>query len=85
MRRSSLLDLIHAKKVGLTGDVKAEGSFGYNDPKMVKFKILRARRGAEGKIRLNFRRTVLGLYKDVLVGSHWIRPGGKRGLRKLVT
>lgn len=50
MRRGSLLDLILANKEGLTGDVKVEGSLGYNDPTMVKFNILRAKRGSEGRL-----------------------------------
>lgn len=83
MRRGSLLALIQTNKERLTGDVKVEGNLGYNDPKMVEFKVLRARRESEGKIGLHFRRTVLGLCKNVFVGSHWIRFGGKRGPRKL--
>lgn len=81
MRRGSLLDLIPANKERLTGDVKAEGSLGYNDPKMVEFKILRVRRQDWTGLQENS----LGLCKNVLVGSHCMRPGGKRDSRKLVT
>lgn len=69
-RRGSLLDLIHANMERLTGNVKVEGSLGYYDPKMLEFKILRARRGSQGKIGLDFRRAILGLCKNVLVRSH---------------
>lgn len=60
MRRGSLLGLIHAKKERLTGDVKVEGSLGYNDPKMLEFKILRAKRKSERKISAGLKENSLG-------------------------
>ncbi|PKU38936.1 hypothetical protein llap_10761 [Limosa lapponica baueri] len=69
MRRGVPLDLVLTNKEGLVGDVKAGGSFGCSDHKMVEFRILSKRSRAKSRItNLDFRRADFGLFKDLLGG-----------------
>lgn len=67
-----LLDLVLTNKEGLVKDVKAKGSLGCSSHEMVEFKILCGKSKAIIRIAtLDFRRAILDLFKDLLVGIPW--------------
>ncbi|KAK4828634.1 hypothetical protein QYF61_000282 [Mycteria americana] len=72
MRRDALLDLILKIKEKLIGHVKAEGSPGFSNNEMVKFRILRGGKQAQSSITtLEFRRTSFSLLKDLVGRFPW--------------
>ncbi|TRZ05888.1 hypothetical protein HGM15179_021217 [Zosterops borbonicus] len=74
MRKGVLLDLVLPNQEGLIEDVKAEGSLGCSDHKMVELRILHGGSKALSRTRtLNFWRTNFSLFNDLLRGIPWDR------------
>ncbi|KAF4803717.1 hypothetical protein TURU_013832 [Turdus rufiventris] len=71
-RNGVLLDLILTNREGLVGDVKVGGSLGCSDHEIVEFSIEQGGGRATRMIaNMDFRRTDLGILKDLLGRIPW--------------
>ena len=62
-----MLELVLTSRERLVGNVKLKGSLGCSGHEILEFKILRALSRAHSKLTtLDFRRAVLGLFRDLL-------------------
>ena len=82
-RQGVLLDLVVTNTEGLVGDVKAGGSLGCSDHKLVEFRILHGgSRAISSIVTLDFRRANSGLFKDLLGRIPWVRALEGRGVQE---